>query len=106
MVAVKRWWPFAQQDGDPEGEAELRETLLTLAEAVRGSVARERSDADAIEELVHRLRNAAADESLESLRRSVRQIAAHLLRVVVQREGGQQILAEYATRLAEKVQGE
>lgn len=104
-VPVKRWWPFAQPlEVEADRELELRQVLLTLAEAVRGSVARERSDADAIEELVHRLRTAAAEESLESLRRTVRQTAEHLLRLVVQREGRQQVLADYVTSLAEKVQ--
>jgi hypothetical protein len=105
-VPVKRWWPFTQQlePEQPDAHSQLRETVLTVAEAVRGSVARERSDADAIEELVHRLRTAAAEESPESLRRTVSQTAAHLLRLVVQREGRQQVLAEYVARLAEKIE--
>lgn len=105
-MPVKRWWPFTQEvvPEQKDEHSQLRDTVLTLAEAVRGSVARERSDADAIEELVHRLRAAAADESPESLRRIVGQTAAHLLRLVVQREGRQQVLAEYVARLAEKVQ--
>jgi glucose-6-phosphate-specific signal transduction histidine kinase len=102
---VKRWWPFGQQsEAELRPDDHLRQALLTVAEAVRASLARERSDADAVEELVHRLHAAAAEESLESSRRTVRQTADHLLRLLVQREGRQQVLADYVASLVEKAQ--
>jgi diguanylate cyclase (GGDEF)-like protein len=106
----RRWWPFAQpleparapQQEEPlaRSQAELQQAILTLAEAVRGSVARERSDAVALEELVERLRTAAARQPLEDLRRSVRRAAEHLLRLAAQREQRQQVLTECVTHLS------
>ena len=111
----RRWWPFAQpleparapQQEEPlaRSQAELQQAILTLAEAVRGSVARERSDAVALEELVERLRTAAARQPLEDLRRSARRTAEHLLRLAAQREQRQQALADYVTNLSRQVQG-
>jgi diguanylate cyclase (GGDEF)-like protein len=84
--------------------ADLRQAVVVIADAVRGSMVNEHADTNALLDAVSTLQLVAADGSLDELRNEVKRASEQLHSLAVERDARQQELAERVTVLADQVQ--
>ena len=93
-----------EQEQVAVGFAELRRALLSIAEAVRGTLAREQPDNQLVVDIVGRLQDVCDSGSLEHMRREVRRAADELAALATQRDSRQRELAERVDELSLQIQ--
>jgi diguanylate cyclase (GGDEF)-like protein len=94
----------AEQEMVAASLADLRQAVVVIADAVRGSLVHEHADTKALLEAVGTLQLVAADGSLDELRSEVRRAAEQLHTLAAERDARQKELAERVTVLADQVQ--
>jgi len=94
----------AEQEMVATNLADLRQAVVVIADAVRGSLVHEHADTKALLEAVGTLQIVATDGSLEELRHEVRRAADQLHNLAVERDARQKELADRVTLLSDQVQ--
>jgi diguanylate cyclase (GGDEF)-like protein len=84
--------------------ADLRQAVVVIADAVRGSLVHEHADTKALLEAVGTLQHVATDGSLEELRNEVRRAADQLHCLAAERDVRQTELSDRVTVLSDQVQ--
>jgi diguanylate cyclase len=101
FVDVRR---HAEQERAAQGLADLRQAVLTIAGAVRGSLAQEESAGNRLEVVIERLQSAAVDAPIERLREEAHSAANELVKLAGERVERQQQLGERVNELSQEVQ--
>jgi diguanylate cyclase (GGDEF)-like protein len=86
------------------GLAELRQAVIVIANAVRGSLVSEKADTRALLEAVGSLQLVASDGSLAELRAEVRRAAGQLQSLSAERDARQRDLSDRVTLLSGQVE--
>jgi diguanylate cyclase (GGDEF)-like protein len=94
----------AEQELVATNLADLRQAVVVIADAVRGSLVHEHADTDALLRAVGTLQLVAADGSLEELRNEVRRAADQLHHLAAERDARQTELSDRVTLLSDQVQ--
>jgi diguanylate cyclase (GGDEF)-like protein len=102
QFVVKR--RHAEQEMVATNLADLRQAVVVIADAVRGSLVHEHADTNALLEAVGTLQVVAADGTLEELRNEVRRAADQLHNLAADRDIRQKELSDRVTVLSDQVQ--
>jgi diguanylate cyclase (GGDEF)-like protein len=94
----------AEQEMIATSLADLRQAVVVIADAVRGSLVHEHADTDALLDAVGSLQLVASDGSLEELRNEVRRAADQLQTLANDRDTRQQELSDRVAQLSDQVQ--
>ena len=94
----------AEQEQAARTLADVRQAVLTIAGAVRGSLVQERSDSRRLDSVVQRLQSAALGTSLDQLRDEVLGAAGELHEMARQRDERQLHLNERISELSSEIQ--
>jgi diguanylate cyclase len=93
-----------EQEQVAVGFADLRRALLSIAEAVRGTLARELPDSQLVQDIIGRLQAASDDGTLDHMRQEMRRAADELVVLATQRDSRQQELADRVAELSLQIQ--